>query len=401
MSRLTGLQIERLRTPGRYAAGEGLYLQVTGTGTRSWLFRYQLRGRRIEMGLGAYPLNSLAAAREKVLDCRRAIAAGRNPLEERRAVARATSALSATTFDDVATEYIAAQKAGWHNPKSPAQWKASLTAYASPHIGQSPVDTISVNDVLAVLKPIWSSKTETASRVRGRIEAILDYAKARGIRQGDNPARWKGNLDHLLPAKARVRKVKHHEAVPIETLPKVMATLAKMEGAAPLAVRFVILTAGRAGEVTGAKWREVDTERDLWTVPDIRMKAKREHRVPLSNQALTVLREAAAIRQDEHVFPGGVHGKPLSLTSLMKALRKAGAGEATVHGLRSTFRDWAAERDHASRELAEAALAHVVGDATERAYARSDLLERRREMMQRWAAFACGSRSAGKRRAHP
>jgi integrase len=241
-------------------------------------------------------------------------------------------------------------------------------------------------------------KTETASRVRGRIEAILDYAKARGIRQGDNPARWKGNLDHLLPAKARVRKVKHHAALPVEALPQVMASLAKMEGVAPLAVRFLILTAARAGEVTGAKWGEVDTKRGLWTVPDIRMKAKREHRVPLSNQALTVLCEAAALKHDEHVFPGGVRGKPLSLTSLMKALRKAGAGEATVHGLRSTFRDWAAECDQAPRELAETALAHVVGDATERAYARSDLLDRRREMMQRWAKFACGQRVAAKRK---
>jgi integrase len=395
--KLTAPQVERLRDPGRHACGGGLYLQITCAGSRSWLFRYERQGRAREMGLGAYPVLGLAAARDAVLEHRRTLHAGRDPLDERRRPPRA-----AATFDALRDEYIEAHKPGWRNPKSSAQWVASLTTYASPVIGARQASEITVDDVLAVLKPIWSLKVETARRTRGRIEAILDYAKARGLREGENPAQWKGGLDHLLPAAGKVRRVKHHEALPVEALPEVVRKVEKMPGTAALAVRFIILTACRASEAVGdnraagATWDQIDLQRAIWTKPSSRTKAEREHRVPLSKQSLGVLKEAAKLRQDERVFPGFVRDRPLSLTSLMNALRRAGGGSATIHGLRSTFRDWASEYAHAPRELAEAALAHAVGDATERAYARSDMLERRRELMQRWGDYTYGAKTSSR-----
>jgi integrase len=334
----------------------------------------------------------LAAARDKVLEHRRTLHAGRDPLVEQRRRQPA-----AATFDALRDEYIDAYKPGWRNPKSSGQWMASLMTYASPFIGPRQVDEIAVDDVLAVLRPIWNTKTETARRVRGRIEAILDYAKARGLREGENPARWKGGLDHLLPAAGKIRAVKHHEAVPVEALPAVVRKLEKMPGVPALAVRFIILTACRASEAVGdnravgATWEQINLKRAIWTLPASRMKSNREHRIPLSSQALVVLTKAKTLRQDERVFPGLANDRPLSLTSLMNALRRTGAGRATIHGMRATFRIWAAEEASAPRELAEAALSHMVGDATERAYARSDLIERRRELMQSWGDFACSA----------
>jgi integrase len=390
--KLSAPQVERLRSQGRHPCGGGLYLQVTNGGSRSWLFRYERRGRAREMGLGAYPVIGLAAARAAVLEHRRTLHAGRDPLDERR-----RPPVVSVTFDVLSAEYIEAHRPGWRSPKSAAQWMASLATYASPVIGARQAGEITVDDVLAVLKPIWSVKVETARRTRGRIEAILDYAKARGLREGENPARWKGGLDHLLPAAGKVRRVKHHEALPVEAVSGVVRKLEKRSGAAALAVRFIMLTACRASEAVGdnravgATWDQIDVGRAIWTKPSSRMKAEREHRVPLSKQSLSVLKEAAKLRQDGRVFPGFVRDRPLSLTSLLNALRRAGGGSATIHGLRSTFRDWASEHAHAPRELAEAALAHAVGDATERAYARSDMLERRRELMQRWGNYACGA----------
>ncbi len=388
--RLTALQIERLRAPGKHPVGDGLYLQIGGTGTKSWLFRYRFRGRRREMGLGSFPLIGAAAAREAVLDCRRHLAASRDPLEERRTAMRELSRPAAKTFNALAIEYIAAHKAGWRNPKSAAQWQASLDAYAAPHIGNSAVDAITLDDVMAVLKPIWHTKTETASRVRGRIEAILNYARVHGHRMGENPARWRGHLDQLLPAKTRVRKPKHHAAIAIDKMPAAMTALIKAKGPASLIVCFTTLTAARISEVVGALWSEIDLRRAVWTVPAARTKTHAPHRVPLSAQALAVLKEAADIKQDERVFPGFKRGRPLSLTGAMQALRRAAPSSPgiTVHGLRSTFRDWCAEQGE-DRELAEIALSHAVRDATEAAYARSDLLDRRRLLMQRWADFVC------------
>lgn len=396
--KLTSAQVERLRSPGRYACGGGLYLQVTSAGSRSWLFRYQRFSKAHELGLGGYPVVGLAAARDAVLEHRRTLHAGRDPLAERRRPLPA-----AATFDALRDEFIEAHKPGWRNPKSAAQWKASLETYASADIGTRQAREITVNDVLAVLKPIWSTKTETARRIRGRIEAILDYAKARGICEGENPARWKGGLDHLLPAAGKVRKVRHHEALPVEAVPRAVHMLQKTSGVAALAVRFIILTACRASEAVGDKravgatWNQIDLKHAIWTKPSLRMKAGREHRVPLSKQALEILREAAKLRQDERVFPGFAKDRPLSLTTLMNTLRRAAPGEATVHGLRSSFRVWAAELARAPREVAEAALAHAVGSAAERAYARSDLLEQRRELMQAWGDFAYGAAQTRRR----
>ena len=390
-ARLTALQIERLHAPGKHPVGDGLYLQITGTNTKSWLFRFRFRGRRREMGLGSFPLIGTAAAREALLDCRRHLAASRDPLEERRTAAREASRPAAKTFNALAIEYIAAHKAGWRNPKSAAQWQASLDTYAAPRIGNVTVDAITFDDVMAVLTPIWRTKTETASRVRGRIEAILNYARVHGYRTGENPARWRGHLDQVLPPKTRVRKPKHHAAIAIDKMPAAMTALAKAQGPASLVVRFTTLTAARISEVVGAMWSEIDLRRAVWTVPAGRTKTHAPHRVPLSEQALAVLKQAAAIKQDERVFPGFTRGRPLSLTGAMQALRRAAPSSPgiTVHGLRSTFRDWCAEHGE-DRTLAEIALSHVVGDETEQAYARSDLIDRRRLLMQRWADFAAG-----------
>ena len=379
--KLTAAEVARLKAPGRHPCGEGLYLQVTAAGRASWLWRYQRLNKAHEMGLGPYPVVTLATAREAVLEARRTIHAGLDPLAERR-----RQPASEVTFAGAAEEYIASHTAGWRNPKSAAQWRSSLATYAIPRLGGMAVAAVGVEDVLAVLKPIWSSKPETARRIRGRIEAILDAAKARGLRDGENPARWQGGLDHLLPSMTKVREVRHHEALPPAALPGVMAHLAGMSGTAALAVRFIALTACRASEALGATWTEI--KGGVWIRPAARMKAGVAHRQPLSRQALAVLEEAARRREGDLLFPGAVAGKPVSLTSLMNALRAAGAGQATVHGLRTTFRTWAAEVDRAPREVAEMCLAHTVGTAVERAYARTDLIDQRRELLQRWADHA-------------
>lgn len=379
--KLTAAEVARLKTPGRHPCGDGLYLQVTSRGRSSWLFRYQRQKKAHEMGLGPHPVVTLAAAREAVLEARRTIHAGRDPLAERR---RQPDAV--VTFASAMEEYIASHAAGWRNPKSAAQWRSSLAAYAMPRLGGMAVAAIGVEDVLAVLKPIWSTKPETARRVRGRVEAILDAAKARGLRDGENPARWQGGLDHLLPAMSKVRQVRHHAALAAAELPAVMMRLAAMSGTSALAVRFIALTACRASEALGATWDEVNG--DIWHRPAARMKAGVAHRQPLSRQAQAALAEAARRREGDLLFPGAVAGKSVSVTALTNALRAAGAGDATVHGLRTSFRTWAAEVARAPREVAEMALAHTVGNAVERAYARTDLLDQRRELLQAWADYA-------------
>ncbi len=391
---LNAAQVERLKAPGKHPVGGGLYLQVTGT-SRSWFFRYRHGDRRRDLGLGSHPLITLSAARQAVLESRLHLNAGRDPIEMRRAERLVARKPVIGTFAEIAAIYIDQHRAGWRNPKSAAQWQASLDAYAMPHLGTLAVDAITTDDVMAVVGPIWTTKTETAARVRGRIEAILDFAKVRGMRGGENPARWRGHLDHLLAAKAKVRPVKHHAALPIAKVPAAMKALAKSITPASLAVSFTALTACRIGEVVGARWDEIDQKSAVWTVPPDRTKTRREHLVPLSRQALAVLKEAAKIRRSDLVFPSIVRGRPISLTGTMMALRRAvpSAEGVTVHGLRSTFRDWCGEQG-VPRELAEHALAHVVGSATENAYARSKLLERRRGLMARWSDFACGDEKA-------
>jgi integrase len=295
------------------------------------------------------------------------------------------------TFSQVANAYIAAHERSWRNAKHRQQWRSTLDTYADPLLGRLPVAQVMVGDVMRALEPIWYARTETASRLRGRIEAVLDYAAARGWRTSENPARWRGHLDNLLPARSKVAKVKHHTALPWREIGAFMATLAKEQGVSALALRFAIMTAARTSEVIGARWSEINLNEAVWTVPAGRMKAYREHRVPLSEGALEVLRTMANVRThqkaDGFVFPGGKPSKPLSSMALLMLLRRMGRGDLTAHGFRSTFRDWCAEATNYPREVAEAALAHTLRDKTEAAYQRGDLMEKRRRLMAEWATF--------------
>jgi len=389
LGRLSAVRVQSARKPGYYGDGGRLYLRVAPGGAKGWIFRYGGRGRRHDMGLGGYPAIGLAKARELAGDCRSLLAAGLDPIaarNEKRAAA-AVEAAKAMTFADCATAYINAHEAGWRNPKHRQQWKNTLATYVSPVVGKLPVSAVDTGLVLKVLEPIWTRKPETASRVRGRMESVLDWAKVRGYRTGENPARWRGHLNHLLPAKAKVRKVEHHAALSYARIGAFLAALRKQNGIAARALEFLVLTATRTGETLGATWNEVDMGAKLWTLPSGRMKAGKEHRVPLSDAALAVLQQMHDMRHSDYVFPGGRDRRPLSETSLLMLLRRMGHGGITAHGFRSTFRDWAAERTIFAREVAEMALAHAIPDAVEAAYRRGDLFDKRRKLMDAWAAY--------------
>lgn len=393
----TRREVDAFAQPGKHACGAGLYLQVTPSGARSWLFRYSAAGRMRELGLGSYPLVTLAMARAASDKARLEKRNGHDPIDTRKAAkaaARATANAPNETFANIAEAYILQHTASWRNPKSANQWRSSLIAYAFPLIGSKHCSVISSADVLGLLQPIWTSKPVTASRVRQRIEVILDAAKVRGLRTGDNPALWKGNLAHALPSVARIHQVANHEALSADALPAVMVKLATAGGVAAKCVRFVVLTAARASEATKAKWTEIDLKDKVWTVPAARMKGGKPHRVPLSREAVAILHSIrpASPNSNALIFAGQREGKPISLTALMKALRRACRTMATVHGLRSTFRDWCAVRG-VQRELAELALAHAVGSEVERAYRRTDLLDQRRELMQRWDSFVLSGKN--------
>lgn len=389
MARFTALAVKRLVTPGRHGDGGGLWLQVRDAERRSWLFRYRLHGRDREMGLGPLVDVPLAEARDAAAGCRKLVLAGIDPIEHRRAQrAGQAAAAGANTFREVATRYIDAHKAGWRNDQHKYQWTQTLTTYAYPHLGDRPVGLVDTAAVMRALEPIWRTKSETATRLRGRIEAVLDYATAHGWRTGDNPARWRGHLSNLLPAPRTVVKVEHHAALPYGEVAAFMVRLAGQGGTAALALRFVILTACRTGEAIGARWQEVDLERAVWTVPGERMKAGREHRVPLSAPALAILAGLALPdpAPNAFVFPGNA-GKALSNMAMTALLRRMDRGDLTVHGFRSSFRDWAAEETNYSREVAEMALAHTLKDKTEAAYRRGDLFAKRAALMADWATF--------------
>ena len=325
-------------------------------------------------------------------EARKLKAQGKDPIAAREAVRaqERVEAARAVTFRYCASAYIAARKDGWKNAKHAAQWGATLETYAMPVIGELPVQSVDVGMVHRVLEPIWSSKTETASRVRGRVEAILDWATVREFRKGDNPARWRGHLENLFPARSKVQKVEHHPALPYAEMGAFMAALKAQEGIGALAMQFTILTGARTGEVVSAKWSEIDFEAGVWTVPANRMKGGREHRVPLSKPALAILRKRHELRGKEaFVFSGARRGKAISNMAMLQTLRRMERADLTVHGFRSTFRDWAAEQTTFPREVAEAALAHVVGDKVEAAYRRGDLFEKRRKLMTAWATFCC------------
>jgi integrase len=369
------------------ADGDGLYLQVSNATSKSWIFRYRYNGKNREMGLGPLKSVSLAVAREKARDYRAQLADGINPLAAREA-ARARSAsddAKAMTFDQCAEAYIKAHAGAWKSAVHHMQWETTLATYVSPVFGSLPVQAVDVGLVMKALEPIWTKKPDTAARIRGRIESVLNWAKARGYRSGENPALWKGHLDNLLPA--RVKKVKHHAALPFDQTAKFMKVLRAQIGVAPLALEFAILTAARTAEIIGARWNEIDLKAKVWTVPASRMKSNREHRVPLSAQALTVLGKLEKGDPADHVFAGR-SGGPLSNMALLMLVRRMKHGKLTAHGFRSTFRDWAAERTNFQAEVAEAALGHVVGDKVELAYRRGDFFEKRRRLMEAWGEFA-------------
>lgn len=373
---------------GNWPDGDGLYLRVRPDKSKSWAFRFKRAGKTHWLSLGPVRDVPLAEAREQARQMRNQLRNGFNPLEERRERQALALNEAGRTFDAVADLYIAEHSPGWRNAKHGAQWKSTLNTYASPVIGKMAVGSIGLDEILRILRPIWKVKPETASRLRGRIEAVLDYGGVHGWRKGDNPARWSGHLDQVLPAKEKVRAVVHHAAVKVADLPGVVEKLASNTSTSALCLRFLIHTAARSGEARGARWNEIDLENRVWTIPGSRMKAAQEHRVPLSEAAVAVLQaiEPLKKRPDSLVFPGGKAGSPLSDVAVNKALASV-AKAVTVHGMRSTFRDWAADQTAYPREVAEQALAHTNKDKTEAAYRRSDMLEQRARMMRDWSAY--------------
>jgi integrase len=383
MPRLTASRVRGLRMPGRYSDGHGLVLHVVSSEKRYWMFRYQRAGRARLMSLGNADVLSLAEARNLLAQARALLARGVDPLDEREhAKERARPTIS---FSDAAERYIAAHKAGWR-PRGEQHWRQSLVLHVMPHFGARPVASVSVEDVLRALTPIWVEKNPMAVIVRSRIELVLDYAEARGWRSGENPARWRGKLRHLLPRPGKVHRIEHRAALPWQEAPALFAALSAENGMASRCLAFLILTAARSSEARGCRWSEIDLDAALWTIPVARMKSGREHRVPLPNAAMAILTELYAVQTGDLVFFGNVRGRPVADTTINKMLRRLGHDGFTLHGFRSTFRDWCADAGKPG-DLAEAALAHVTGSAVVRAYQRSDLLDARRSLMQAWADF--------------
>lgn len=403
---LKDLQIKHAKE-GMHADGDGLYLRVQASGAKSWIFRFQLNGKRREMGIGTLAENKAQDARLKAGQLAALVRAGIDPIEERKQKAAQAeeaakqSTASAKTFGEVAKEYIESHKAAWKNDKHQSQWTNTLETYANPFIGTKPVAEITTDDVLGILKPIWNTKTETATRVRSRIELVLSYAKAMKLRSGENPALWRGHLDALLPKPTKLKNVRHHPALPYTRMAEFMAKLRATKGTSARALEFAILTAARSGEVRLATWSEIDLDAKLWTIPAERMKAGREHWVPLSDQAIELIKALPRIKDVEYLFPGMRAKNPLSDMSLSAIVRsyndtKDGStpewvdrngAEIVPHGFRSTFRDWSAEVGEFPREVAEHALAHSLPDKVEASYHRGSMLERRRPMMQLWADY--------------
>ena len=388
-NRLTAVKIAKVTRPGRYGDGGGLLLQVSRWRTKAWLFRFERDGRERQMGLGPASTLSLAEARERARECRKILLDGRDPIEVRNAerMQRRTETARAVTFKACAERYIAAHEASWGNQKHREQWKSTLARYAYPIIGDLSVSAIDTALVVKVIEALWATKPETAARLRGRVESVLNWATVRGFRAGDNPARWRGHLDKLLPARGKVKPVKHQAALPYAEMPTFMADLRSRDGISARALELTILTAGRTGEVIGARWSEFDVEAKVWTIPAERMKGGREHRVPLNDRAVAIL--TALPREgdgDGFVFIGARADRPLSNMAMLELMRGLRPGYVP-HGFRSTFRDWAAETTNYQNHIVEMALAHVVGDKVEAAYRRGDLFEKRRRLMGDWARY--------------
>lgn len=391
---LTEKRVAQLKEPGRYGDGHGLYLQVMSEANRSWLFRFERGGRERWMGLGALHVFNLKEARERARKVKQLLADGIDPLDARATerAERALAAARAITFEEATRQYFDAHERKWKNAKHRAQFLSTLQTYSFPKIGKLPVAAIDTGLVLKCIEPIWQDKTETANRVRGRIENVLDWATVRGYRTGDNPARWRGHLENVLPTRSELQKVVHHAALPFDDLPKFMAALGQREGIAARALEFTILTAARTGETIGAAWDEIDLEQRTWTVPAGRIKGGREHRVPLTPALLELLNALPRERGNPFVFIGPRNGG-LSNMAMAAVLGRMGRDDITVHGFRSTFRDWTAERTNYPNHVVEMALAHVVGDKVEAAYRRGDLFAKRLRLMAEWAKF-CATRPA-------
>lgn len=389
MGKLNSLAVQRLSKPGLFGDGGGLYLQVSDSGTKSWLLRFSLNKRARAMGLGPLDLVSLAEARMKAIDCRRQLLDGIDPIEARKAGRQRTAldSAKAMTFEQCAAAYIDAHRAGWKNEKHASQWANTLETYAKPFIGKLSVAAIDTALVMKALEPIWYTKAETASRLRNRLELVLSWATVRGYRVGENPARWTGHLDQLLPKRSEVQKVKHFTALPFSEIGGFMANLRALSGVAPLALEFCILCASRTNEVMGAKFDEFNIEESVWLIPAERMKGKREHRVALSARALEIVKLMRLKTHGNFVFPGRSPGSSLCNNAFLAVLKKRMELKVTGHGFRSAFRDWAAEKTNHSREVVEMALAHAIGDQTEAAYRRGDLMLKRQVLMNDWAKF--------------
>lgn len=416
---LSALEVKRLHHPGTrgnatVAVGgvSGLLLQITPNGGRTWLLRVSVGGKRREIGLGGFPDVTLAQARDRARETKAAIRRGVDPVEERKAVRSALAAAQrrGLTFADATDRCLAAKLDAFKNAKHRQQWENTLKSYAMPQLGQMSVDEIVVQDVLRVLEPIWQVKTETAKRLRGRIEAVLSWATVAGHRTGDNPARWAGNLKELLPAPSKVAKKEHHPAVQVDDAPRWFAAIRGRVGISARALELTVLSAVRSKEVRGARWEEIDFENGIWIIPSTRMKAKREHRVPLASQALALLESLPRFEGNPLVFPSPRGGEmsDMTLSAAMKRLHIANLADggpgfvdriskrpAVPHGLRSTFRDWVAERTHFPGDMAEIAIAHKVANAVEASYRRGDMMEKRRQMMAAWENFLTGGETIG------
>lgn len=395
--KLSATKVAKLKEAGRYGDGRGLYLQIGPTGNKSWLFRYMIAGKAREMGLGPLHTIGLAAARDRAREARRLILDGKDPIDVRRTdkVRLFIEAAKAITFEEAAKQYVAAHSPGWKNKKHAAQWTATLIGpkAVTASINPLPVSQVDTALVMKALEPIWKEKPETATRVRGRIERVLAWATVRGFRQGDNPARWRGHLKEMLPAKSKIHKVKHHPALAYDQAPAFMADLRTRDSISARALEFTILNASRTEETIGARWDEIDLTSKIWTVPAARMKAEKDHRVPLTPCSIEILKALPREAGGEFVFPGGKAKQHLSNAAMAELLKGMAYPSttpgrlATVHGFRSTFRDWAAEQTNYPREVAEAALAHVTKDKTEAAYKRGDALEKRRRLMSEWERY--------------
>jgi integrase len=388
--KLSARTVATLNSPGRHGDGGGLYLSIGkdgDTARRRWVYLFTRAGKLREMGLGPFPGVTLAEARIERDRWAAVVRSGRDPIALRKAEKAASRGVP--TFGQLADEVIEAKKAEWRNEKHRAQWEMTLRVYAA-SLRSRPVNEIETDDVLATLRPLWVTRPETAARLRGRIEHVLDAARAKGLRHGPNPALWRGHLDKLLPKQSKVERG-HHAAMPYANIPPFLAAVRKRDAIAALAIEFTILTAARTGEVIGATWSEIDLQAAVWTIPAQRMKAKRTHRVPLTARVVAILKKVMRARTGDYVFPGRKAGKPLSNMSMEMILRRMKVTNATMHGFRSSFRDWVGNETEYARELAEAALAHVVGDAVEQAYRRGDALEKRRVLMQAWEVY-CGSK---------